>query len=142
MKKIIIQALKFFCVSGVGWIMDFGIYCLLTYGFHFNVMLANIISSVPAITYVFLVSTHKIFARKIGKIPLGVKYVIYLVYQLVQVLAISALGQLLFNWLIKPVTRWGIKFFINNLKLIIKICITPITMILNFIIMKLLSEKC
>lgn len=138
MKKLIIQALKFFAVSGVGWLIDFGVYSLLTYCFDFNIFVANIISSIPAVTYVFIVSVRKIFQKKQSKIKLRWKYLIYIVYQIVLVLSISFLGQELYN-LILPIVN--IKFVINNLKMIIKICITPITMILNFLVMKLLVEK-
>lgn len=141
MKKLIIQALKFFCVSGVGWIIDFSIYSLLTYIFDFNVLLANMISSIPAVTYVFFISTKRIFSKKESKISIKAKYAIYLIYQLVLVIAVSSLGQLLYSSLIDIVTNWEINFITNNFKIIIKICITPITMILNFIIMKILAEK-
>ena len=48
-------------VSGVGWVIDFGIYTLLTGPMSFPVALSNYISSVPAITFVFFVSTRKMF---------------------------------------------------------------------------------
>lgn len=141
MKKLLIQALKFFAVSGVGWIVDFTIYTLLTYLFGVDIYLANIISSIPAVTWVFIFSTSKILKKKQSKVNIKIKYLIYLVYQLCLVVGISFIAQLLYNVLINPVTKWGVQFFIKYLKIIIKIFITPFTMILNFIVIKLIVEK-
>jgi len=139
MKKLIFQALKFFSVSGVGWLIDFGVYIALTSFFEFPVMTANFISSMPAITFVFIVSTRKIFKNSV-KIKLRYKYIIYLSYQLVLLLCVSAFGEWLFG-VASSSSIVKIALIAANLKLIIKIAITPITMIVNFIVMKMLSEK-
>ena len=51
---------------------------------------------------------------------------------------VSLLGEFLYDKLIGFVT---IPVLVNNLKIVIKILITPITMTLNFIVMKNLIEK-
>lgn len=137
-KKIFKQFMSFLLVSGVGWIMDFTIYFALTHFANFNVGFANILSSIPAITYVFLMSNKKIFKNLDSKLSLKVKYLIYFGYQLLLLLSISLLGEFLYDKLINLVT---IQFLLKNLKIFIKILITPITMTLNFIVMKNLIEK-
>lgn len=137
-KKIFKQFMSFLLVSGVGWIMDFTIYFALTHFANFNVGFANILSSIPAITYVFLMSNKKIFKNIDSKLSLKIKYLIYFGYQLLLLLSISLLGEFLYNKLINFVT---IEILLNNLKICIKILITPITMTLNFIVMKNLIEK-
>ena len=45
MKKLLLQALSFFGISGIGWIIDFTIYTTLTSFFNVHITIANIISS-------------------------------------------------------------------------------------------------
>lgn len=138
MIKTFKQFLSFLLVSGVGWLIDFTIYFLLTHFAELNISLANIISSIPAITYVFLMSNKNIFKNSNSKLSLKFKYLIYFGYQLVLVLCVSLFGEFLYSKLINVVT---IPLLLNNLKMVIKILITPITMTINFIVMKNLIEK-
>ena len=137
-KKIINQAVHFFIVSGVGWIFDFLTYILVTNIFNIRIFFANMISAIPALTYVFLMSNKKIFKNENSKISLKYKYIIYFVYQLILLLAVSFLGDLLYIQLGKIIK---FDFILKHLKLVVKILITPITMTLNFIAMKNLIEK-
>ena len=137
-KKIFKQFLSFLLVSGIGWIIDFSIYILLISFGKLKVGFANILSSIPAITYVFLMSDKKIFKDNNSKLSLKVKYLIYFGYQLILLLSISGLAEFLYNKLIDFVT---VSFLLNNLKIVIKILITPITMTMNFIVMKNLIER-
>lgn len=135
---ILKQIFSFLIVSGTGWLIDFSIYLILTYFAGFNVIVANICSSIPAITLVFLVSNKKIFKNKNSNLKLKTKYMVYFGYQLLLILCISEFGEFLYNTLFDIIE---IPLILSNLKLIIKIIITPITMILNFIVMKNLIEK-
>ena len=135
MKKLIIQFLKFLLISGTGWLIDTTIYTILTVILKYNVIFSNILSSIPAITFVFFVSTRKIFLTHIGKFSLKQKYLIYILYQIILIVTVSIIGQMLYN-ISEPL--------LNNkglLKIIIKLTITPITMITNFFVMKFLAEK-
>jgi putative flippase GtrA len=139
MKKIINQSFSFFLISGLGWIIDFTIYTILTKVINLEVFISNIISSIPAITFVFIFSTRKIFKKNISKISIKNKYLIYVVYQMILLFIISKFGQFLFDstsYLMKEIL-----FIFNNYKIVIKIIITPFTMILNYIMMKLVVEK-
>lgn len=137
-KRIFHQFILFVLVSGVGWLMDFSIYTLLSYLTDLKVIVINIISSIPAITYVFLLSNKKIFKNEHSRLSLKTKYLLYFAYQLVLLLCISAFGELLYGIFIDVIT---VPFLLEHLKIVIKILITPITMTVNFIVMKNLIEK-
>ncbi len=138
MKKIkilLVQFIKFLFVSGTGWIIDFGIYSVLTEVFKFQIIYSNILSSIPAISFVFIISTKKIFKKSDRGFSIKQKYLIYCIYQIFLVFFISLLGQFLYEIFIKNEVNF------NLLKVVIKIMITPITMIMNFFVIKYLVEK-
>ena len=134
------KALRFILISGCGWLMDTAIYMLLTTFASVPVQYANIISSLPAITFVFFMSTKKAFEQKESRIGLQYKYIVYVVYQAVLVVLISMLAGFLFRCLEQSflyeyelIATWG--------KFLIKCLITPITMTVNFFVMHFLIEK-
>ena len=55
------QMSVFVVVSGIGWLIDLSVFFLLTNQFALNVFYSNILSSIPGFTFVFVVSTNKIF---------------------------------------------------------------------------------
>ena len=136
MKKLFIQFFKFLIISGTGWLIDTSCYLILTLVFKQNVILSNILSSIPALTFVFFVSTRKIFSTNTGKLSIKKKYLIYFLYQIILIFSVSLLGQVLYDFLMNY-------FIIEKglLKILVKIIITPITMIINFFVMKFLAEK-
>ena len=135
MKKLIIQFFKFLLISGTGWLIDTTIYTILTVILKYNVIFSNILSSIPAITFVFFVSTRKIFLTHIGKFSLKQKYLIYILYQIILITTVSLIGQILYNISENLLSNKEL------LKIILKLTITPITMITNFFVMKFLAEK-
>lgn len=135
LKLLLIQFLKFLFVSGTGWIIDFGLYSMLTGIFGLQILYSNILSSIPAITFVFIISTKKIFVENKDGFSIKQKYLIYFVYQMILILLVSLLGQFLYTIAIKN----GINF--SLLKIIIKVMITPVTMFLNFFVIKYLAER-
>lgn len=136
MRKILVQFFKFVGISGIGWLIDFTIYTLLTTVFNVPVFYANCISAVPAVTLVFLVSTKKIF-QKSHKLPLIVKYIVYLLYQFVLLVFVSSVCSWLADWIIASFNGQ----YDSVAKIAAKILITPITMIMNFFVMKIMVEK-
>lgn len=137
---ILKQFLSFFIVSGIGWCLDFTTYIICTSIFSMPVSTANMISAVPAITWVFIISNKKIFKNEQSKLDIKYKYIIYFLYQLVLVTIVSYFGEWLYA-ILESIEFINNSFIINYLKIIVKIIITPITMILNFIVMKNLIEK-
>jgi putative flippase GtrA len=139
MNKILKQGLAFSLISGCGWLMDFTVFVILTAFLKFPVMYANIISSIPAITFVFFTSTRKTFINK-SRIKLRYKYLVYFAYQALLLLCISALGGFLYN-LLNGAVNTELAITVQCLKISVKIIITPITITLNFIAMKSLIER-
>ena len=137
--KLFHQFKTFLLTSGIGWVIDFSIYSTITTFLGTNVLYANIISSIPAVTFVFFVSIKKTFSNNSTKVSLKLKYIIYIVYQLILLFIISSLGQWLFDILIT--TPWIATLLGKYIKIFIKIIITPITMTINFLVMKGLIEK-
>lgn len=139
MKKLISQFFRFIGISGIGWCIDFSLYLLFTMVFHWEVFLSNCLSALPAVTLVFLVSTSKIFQRSQGNIPLQVKYLIYVLYQILSLVIVSSIGQWLAAWIAQ--IAFSIPLIVKLSKILAKVLITPITMTANFLVMKVLTEK-
>ena len=135
LKKVFKQAIHFFAISGIGWLLDLIIYSILSNFILIGV--ANILSSSVAVTYVYLTSTRKIFANN-NNYNLKVKYVIYLCYQICIILLFSFIINELATYIINNV---NILFIYKYANICAKIIVTPVTMITNFIFMKILIEK-
>ena len=136
MKKLVIQAVKFIGLSGIGWILDFLVYTVL--GVHFAKLLVNnMISSWVGVTFVFIFATRKVFQNN-SRISLRWKYLIYLLYQFLLIFLISRLLAYVDTLIIENIQIVLIQKFSY---IIAKIVVTPITMILNFLVMKYLIEK-
>ena len=136
MKNLLKQAIQFFGLSGIGWILDFSIYTILGL-VNSNVIVNNIISSWVGVTFVFIFSTHKIFKNN-SKISLKWKYLIYLSYQVILIFLISNLLGYIDDFIVLHIGYSAIVKFSN---IIAKIIVTPVTMLLNFIFMKSIIEK-
>lgn len=136
MKKLFIQAIKFIGLSGLGWILDFGTYTGLGLVWN-NLVVNNTISSWVGVTFVFIFATRKVFDN-VSKIPLKWKYVIYLLYQCILIFLIS---KLLNKINVILVTNIEISFVQQFSAIIAKILVTPLTMFLNFLVMKGIIEK-
>lgn len=125
-------------ISGLGWCLDFGIYLALTLLLELPVQTANHISTIPAVTLVFFLSTRHTFRQRPGGLPLWLKYILYVVYQLLLVTGVSWLGQQVYDLLIVlPLPA----LILDSLKILIKIGITPITMLLNYFVLGWLTER-
>ncbi len=135
-EKLFSQFIKFLVVSGIGWLIDFSLYIILTTKFNLEIFYANIFSSIPAISYVFLISTKKIFTKSHrNNLTIIQKYIIYFIYQLLLIFIISIVAQNLYIL----VEKYNLNF--KMMKVIIKILITPVTMTINFFVIKYLAEK-
>lgn len=136
MKKLIKQAISFVGISGLGWIIDFIIFSILTSIINININIANMFSSFVGVTFVFMVSTRKLFINN-SKINIKIKYIIYVVYQIILITTVSYIMIIIKDFLINI----NIKFIVEYIDIIVKIIITPFTMLINFIVMKYLIEK-
>ena len=136
MKRLLYQAVRFVGLSGIGWLLDFTVYIILGLFFD-NLVVNNFISSWVGVTFVFIFATRKVFENN-SHIPLGAKYVIYILYQVVLITLVSRLLGVVDVAIVGHVT-WELILRFSGI--IAKIIITPITMILNFFVMKGVIEK-
>lgn len=136
MKRLFIQAIKFIGLSGIGWLLDFFTYTGLGL-ISKNLETNNIISSWVGVTFVFIFATRKVFQNN-SKIDLKWKYVIYIIYQIILIFFISKLLITINMWIVTNIT---VEMILNFASIISKILVTPITMILNFFVMKGVIEK-
>lgn len=134
------QGFSFIVVSGVGWVIDFSVFLFLSTILAVDIFFSNIISAIPAISFVFFVSTKRVFQAKTSRINKKNKLLIYITYQLILLISISSFGQLIYNVLLESTIHLPL-FVIDHTELLIKVFITPISMGLNFLVMKLLIEK-
>lgn len=139
MKKICLQFVRFIGISGIGWVIDFSLYLVFTSAFHWEVFYSNCLSALPAVTLVFCVSTSKIFQKAKRRITIRQKYIIYVCYQVILLLAVSVVGQRLAGWVAQICA--DISIIVQCSKIIAKLLITPVTMAANFAVMKMLTEK-
>lgn len=130
------QIIKFVGLSGIGWVLDFCTYAFLGL-ISANLILNNTISSWVGVTFVFIFATRKVFENN-SKIPLRWKYIIYLLYQCVMIFFISKLLSVINGGMIANINVDLIKSFSA---IISKILVTPITMVVNFFVMKCVIEK-
>lgn len=138
MKRLIKQIVSFGLVSGTGWLIDFSVYSCITFIVGLNVGITNMISGLPAITFVFFVSTKKIFVNNLERLSIRQKYIVYFIIQIGVMFLTSCLGQFLYDLTVQTNLT---NIISDNLKLVIKIVITPCSMLINFIVMKILTEK-
>ncbi len=134
--KLLKQAIAFIGISGLGWIIDFAIYTLLNQWI--EATYANMISAAVGVSFVFWVSTRKTFRNNIKRLSLKWKYLIYMVYQICAILGASFLIGFVESSIV-PAIGWEI--LIKYSYIAAKIMVTPFTLALNFVVMKILVEK-
>lgn len=137
-ENLLKKAVKFFFTSGIGFVLDFCSYTYMTQKMDLGVLHANFISSLIGATFVFFVSTHKIFNSQKSRLPLPMKYFAYIVYQLLLISLVSLLGEQI-NLLIHA--HFQCDLLLRYSKLMCKVVITPVTMTCNFLVMRFLSER-
>ena len=118
--------------------MDFAVYGVLT-SLGVSAGIANFLSALPALTFVFFFATKKTFVQKEGGLTIGWKYALYVLYQIVLISCVSLLNQTLFDILRGMLTEGTLLY--RYCALLTKVMITPITMFCNFIVLKRLAER-
>ena len=136
LRELCRQAIRFVGLSGIGWLLDFAVYTALSF-LSENLALNNMISSLVGASFVFIFSTRFVF-RDSHRIPLIFKYIIYVLYQLVLIYLISQL----LAWVNSVILAiFSMKLIVGLSALLSKMIVTPITMLTNFIVTKLVIEK-
>lgn len=123
-------------LSGIGWLLDFCTFILLGM-ISDHLVLNNNISSWVGVTFVFIFATQKVFENN-SRISLKYKYLIYILYQFILILIISEILNTINVFLTTNINFTVVRNFST---VISKILITPITLVLNFLVMKGIIEK-
>lgn len=163
-KALLLQALKFFGISGIGWLIDFSIFAILHKFVGESMVLnlgalkldaCNMVSMLCGVTFVFFVSTRKTFNVNLKRFSLKKKYFLYIGYQLIMMVISSIIvgafinlftgldgaGAFATSGVLEGNVLQKLILFVLKPEISAKICVTPITMICNFFFMKFLSEK-
>ena len=132
------QIYRFLGISGIGWILDFTTFTVLGLIIN-NLFIVSTVSALVGASFVFFLSPRFIFNDK-NTLPLRLKYVLYISYQIILILFISFLivevEYFLKNYVVEYLP------LINGFSYILsKILITPIAMTCNFLVMKFIIEK-
>jgi GtrA-like protein len=112
-------------VSGVGLALDLALF-LVFIAVGINPGYANFLSASAAVTFVYFVSTQKVFKYR-GQF-LFVKFIIYVAYQVFAIAAASwVIAALIVQWKFTPA--------------IAKLAIIPVTFSVNYLVMHVLTSK-
>lgn len=136
MKKLLTQVIKFFGLSGMGWLLDFTVYTLLSLTMS-NLFISNICSSLVGASFVFIFSTRYVFKTN-AHLPVRAKYLIYILYQIVLIVVMSRILDKINMCILLYFPLDFVKDFSPTLS---KVLVTPITMVLNYFIAKGIIEK-
>ena len=135
-KNLLNQAIRFIGLSGIGWILDFCVFTLLSLRIE-NLALVNMLSSLVGASFVFIFSTRFVFMDS-HTIPLIYKYLVYVLYQLLLIYLISRLLAFVNSVILM---LFAAKLITSLSAVISKVLVTPITMAINFFAMKFVIEK-
>ena len=134
------QIVRFVGISGIGWLIDVSVFSLLGL-WSANLFFNNVISSFCGLTFVFVFATKKVF-RSRSVVPLWGKYVLYVAYQCVLIYFVSCLLAQLDVFLGTAAGQYELVHGLKGMTaLLAKVLVTPVTMICNFIVMKLVVER-
>lgn len=132
------QITRFLGISGLGWLLDFTAFTI--FGLILDELFyASALSALAGASFVFILSPNLIFINK-KNISLKTKYVIYIFYQILLILFIS--------YLIVEIEQQLQLYLVNYLPIIENLCyilskilVTPVAMICNFLVLKIVIEK-
>ena len=136
----------FALISGIGWLMDFGLFTLLAYS-GVDLFLANLIGATAAVTFVFVTARRMIFRDL--KRPLASAITAYVLWNLFAVLlasiAVDQLAELLSSSrLVSDLLASLSPDWAKGPRIVpplAKILVTPATMYANFVAMGVIIER-
>ena len=129
---------KFGGLSGLGWLADFCILLLLVSRANIPADRANLVSAGIAASSVFLISREKIFVKAKGWLLL--RLVAYLGYTIIVIMIASQIIKLLVPDIRVLAASFNLTLTYALATAVAKIVVTPPTLILNFLVSRLLSE--
>jgi putative flippase GtrA len=131
------KPLRFVGLSGIGWLLDTGVYMLLVGGFGLRVFVAAMIGGLCGASFAFLTSSRWVFAgRRHG---LGGRLAVYLVYTAMQIVVMSAVIDGLAAGLQAGLARVELAISWPLVALLSKCLITPVLLAMNYFVARKLS---
>ena len=131
-----LRVIKFVFVSGLGFFIDFVLYSILIRLINIDIFIISLFTSLVGVTFVFFTSTKKVFETNVANIPLKYKYLIYVVYQIILILVCSKI----IVYLNGIFSKSSIEFISKYSKEIAKLCIPPVTLTINYFVMKKITK--
>lgn len=125
----------FVLISGVGWLLDFSSYTVLTQWLGIGSAKANFMSSMVGVTYVWIVALGRLFRRKSDGLPVHL-----LIYWAYQALSISAYSLLIAVIAASAPNAWISQSIGIPAALVAKIIATPVNLLTNFMFMSFLTR--
>lgn len=136
----VVRFLRFAGLSGLGWILDFGLLLTFVHLLSIPASTANVVSSCVAALTVFLVSRLLVFET--ASHYLLVRIVIYVSYVLLVIFVASFAISALVPWLLPLlVHRLPDAWLLTAAAAIAKVIVTPPQLLLNFVVARYLSER-
>ena len=133
------QALLFVALSGTGWLLDTAVSLLLSGPGGWPIVAANIVSGSCGTLFVFMASSRGVFSRNEGS--MAQKIGALLLFNATVILASSVVLGLIASGLADGATRLGWPVAPGLVRLAAKVLVTPVTLALNFIIIRFLLER-
>ena len=133
------QALQFVGVSGLGWLLDTTIFLALSTLAGWGPMPANLLSATCAVLFVFAWSSRAIFRPNDGSV--AQKVFVLVAFNALVILAASWILAEVAGLLDRSLAALGAAVPLALVRLTAKILVTPVTLALNFVVMRYLVER-
>lgn len=129
--------LRFVLVSGLGWLIDTGVYTILV-ALGLRVLVASILGGLCGATFAFLTSSRFIFVG--AGDHLSLKLVAYLLYSAVLILVAAWLVESITTILVDWAERWRAGVPLTPIAFIAKCLITPFLLATNFVVARAMLQ--
>lgn len=133
------QALLFVALSGTGWLLDTTVFMLLSGPGGWPVVAANMVSGSCGSLFVFMASSRGVFRRNEGSMLQKVGAL--LLFNAAVIVASSVVLGLIAAGLADGAARLGWAVAPGVVRLLAKVLVTPVTLALNFVIVRFLLER-
>lgn len=140
MKKLWAQIWKFGIVGGISFLIDFGIFALLSNGLHVHYLISNFFSFTISLIVNYLLSMKFVFVRK-DNADKRIEFIIFTILSAVGLLLNEGIIYLWHDVIYGSIPLLSNMISENFSKLFGKIVATGIVMVYNFVTRKIFLEK-
>ncbi|WP_127754120.1 GtrA family protein [Devosia sp. 1566] len=132
------KLVRFVAVSGVGWLLDTGVYTVLVM-LGARVFWAGLVGGLCGASFSFLVSSRYVFAHEGG--GLSRKLIVYLVYSIGMILAGAAAAEVVTSALVGLAGAQKMNYALTLLAFAAKCAITPFLLATNFFVARFIMQR-